>query len=533
MSSSHTAEAPQLSWSIDNLADLLEYRAQEDPTSIAIFQPDSSDLTFNELFERAEKIADQLVRAGLRAGDRVALFAEGSPDYLVWLFACWKARCCAVPNNTALRAPELVHVLNDSRARVLVVGAGLVKEAEVAANETGIPIWMVSDEAPTKEIPQLVGDPAGTSDDCMILYTSGTTGRPKGALRSHAATIGSLQSHASGMAGSQGPLSYGGKQSAPGIICLPIANTGGIFTILFAFWVGRPIVLMSKFVSEEFVRLANMYQPTNIFMTPSMYQMLTQLPDGYSLPESIRFGISGGAPLPAAMARRFEVRYGIPIIQVYGGTETGFMAGGLPRDIATGVHRPGAIGKPYPGVELSIRGADGAQMPAGEVGEIYCKSQGLIKEYVNRAEESDAVIRDGWLVTGDLGYLDSDGYLYLVGRARDMMICGGFNVYPAEVEEAISNHPDVDLVAVFAEPDERLGEVPHAVFTRREGSDLTAQTLLEFTRTQLAHWKAPRVIFRIKEMPVLFNGKIARLELANLIKNAEDQSSTTSTGSRK
>jgi acyl-CoA synthetase (AMP-forming)/AMP-acid ligase II len=350
----------------------------------------------------------------------------------------------------------------------------------------------------------------------MVLYTSGTTGNPKGALRSHAATIGSLRSHAAGMAGDPGPLAYGGRRSAPGIVCLPIANTGGLFTVLFAMWVGRPIVIMRRFVAAEFAELANRYRPTNIFMTPSMYQMLNNLPPEVTLPDCIRWGISGGAAMPAAMAQRFEERFHIPIIQVYGQTESGFIAGGRPRDIANGSHRPGSVGKPYPGVELQIRGEDGQPLSSGQQGEIYIRSSGLIREYLNREDETESVLRDGWIVSGDIGYLDEDGYLYLVGRAREMMITGGFNVYPAELEQALAQHPEVDLVAVIAEPDERLGEIPHAVFTRRPGSTVTPQDLLEFGRRELAHWKAPRVVTLLDSMPKLVNGKIARALLPEL-----------------
>ncbi|MGO4383413.1 class I adenylate-forming enzyme family protein [Specibacter sp. RAF43] len=508
---------------IATLPDLLDFRAEHDPGRWAVHADGFASLTFKQLREQSHEVARSLVDAGLRPGDRVGLYGDGTPDFLVWMFGCWIAGCAVVPSNGGMTATEVAHSLDDSGARLLVAEP---EKFEVISSDdrVSVPVWELGlGSSRNGALPTPSTVPPGVPDDCLVLYTSGTTGQPKGALRSHSSTILTMQNQARGLAKDPGPLSAERGASSPNIVCLPIANTGGFFAAAFAIWAGRPMVIMKKFVPERFCGLTHEYSPTHIFMTPTMFIMLLQLDSENSLASSVRFGMCGGAPLPSSLAQRFEARFGVPIIQVYGQTESGFIAGGDPRDIGTDGWRPGAIGRPYPGVELSIRADDGSEVETGAVGEVHVRSAGLIDSYLNRPEASSELkLEDGWLVTGDLGYVDAEGYLFLVGRSREMLISGGFNIYPAELEAAISEHPEVDLVAVFGEPDDRLGEKPHAAFTRCPGSSLSAEDLLVFARKRLARWKAPRTVTRLDVMPMVANGKIGRSQLPEAVLDASD-----------
>jgi long-chain acyl-CoA synthetase len=259
--------------------------------------------------------------------------------------------------------------------------------------------------------------------------------------------------------------------------------------------------MMRKFEAELYLRLAEQHRVDNLFGAPTMFQMLatSDVVEQYDL-SSVKIAMCGGAPLAPAVAESFERRLGVPLIQTYGQSETGPIATWSPRDIRDGVRKPGSVGKLVPGVELRVENEEGESLPAGEQGELVARSPNVMQGYIGGAEVAGSTVSDdGWVYTGDIGYVDEDGWIYITGRKRELIIVGGFNVYPAELENVLLMHHGVRDAAVVGAPDERLGEIPLAYVVA--GPGVTEQELIDWTRAKLAHYKAIRRVEFVDELP--------------------------------
>jgi long-chain acyl-CoA synthetase len=496
------------------VADVVREHAAERPETVAVKQGER-ELTYARLDERSNRLARALLAAGAGAGSRIAYLDRSAPEIVELLFAASKIGAVAVPLNWRLAGPELRAVLEDARAPLVIAGpdyeeivsqvvATLAAPPKVVRVAGEYEVWLGAYEP---------ADPGGRgeSDDVVLqLYTSGTTGVPKGVLTTHRNLAACAETS---------PY-WQFDDETVSATPLPMFHIGGIGWTFLGLWNGATTILVREFVPETVLDLLERERVTNAIFVPTMLQMLTAVPGAderdYSALRSIAYGASPiTTPVLTAAVRTFRCSlYG-----VYGLTEsTGGVVQLDPED-----HDPGgprehllrSAGRPLPWVELRVAHPDtGAELGPREVGEVWLRAPNVTPGYYDRPEETAAVLTpDGWLRTGDGGYLDEEGYLFLTDRIKDMIVSGGENVYPIEVEEALSHHPDVLEVAVIGVPDERWVEAVTALVVRRPGGRATAQDLLAFARGRLAGYKLPRSIEFVDELPRTPSGKVLKREL--------------------
>jgi long-chain acyl-CoA synthetase len=337
---------------------------------------------------------------------------------------------------------------------------------------------------------------AGDGNEAIVLLTSGSTGKPKGVALSHDAVWASLQATVSAFRRDTRPTPIPTERKPPNLIANPLSHTAGVVRLLFALYVGRSVVLLRKFDARAAKAAIDTHGIDNLTINPTMLQMLLDdLPPDADL-GPVRYASSGTAPLTPALREAFEARFGIPVLQAYGQTEAfGGIAIERVKDVLAGHRHPGSVGKPLPGVEVRI-----------DDGEIVVRTPASLLGYLGE-DAASPVDSDGWLHTGDLGHLDDEGFLYVTGRRKNVIICGGFNVIPEELEAALSIDGAVRDAVVVAIPDARLGEIPVALV---EG-DGTAEAILERVESRLAPYKRPRHLFVVDALPRVANGKVDRV----------------------
>ena len=337
-----------------------------------------------------------------------------------------------------------------------------------------------------------------------VLLTSGSTGEPKGVVLSHGAVWANLAATVSAFRSDPRPTPIPAEPKAPNLIANPLSHTAGIVRLLFALYVGRSVVLLRKFDARTAHDAVHRHGIDHLTLNPAMLRMLLDdLGPGEDLGR-VRYASSGTAPLPPALREAFEARFGVPVLQAYGQTEAfGAIAVENVRDVLAGRRRPGSVGRPLPGVDVRIRRADGTDAAEAEEGEIVARTRSATSGYLGVGDASP-VDGDGWLRTGDLGHLDDEGYLFVTGRLKNLIICGGFNVVPEEVEARLVDDPEVGAAAVVALPDERLGEIPVAVVeSAADPADILARAA-----DRLAPYKRPRLLFTVDALPRVANGKV-------------------------
>jgi len=475
-------------------------------------------LTYRELRARAAGAARLLQGMGIRAGDRVLLMSPNLPEFGVGYLGILTAGAIVVPLNPLLKAEEVRYVLEDSGAAAMVgvqtslptlqaARAALGRRRPIlsldgaAQGEAGDVSWPQE-----REDPPSVGLPARVAEDVAVcLYTSGTTGRPKGALLSHRNLIANLESFRAVLHVTQDDVF---------LAVLPLFHAYGA-TVLFLepLSVGATIVVEPRFVPEAVLRAIAQNRVTVFAGVPSMYAVLAATPRPAADFSAWRLCISGGAPLSVAVAEAFEARYGTSIYEGYGPTEC---APVLTVNPPFGQRKLGSVGPPIPRVELRILDERGNVLPPGAVGEIVARGPNVMQGYLNRPAETADVLRDGWYYTGDLGRTDEDGYYYIVDRKTDLILVGGLNVYPREVELVLGGHPSVAEVAVIGIPDPVRGEAPKAFVILRNGQDISTADLLQWCRQRLANYKVPRSIAVVPDLPRTVTGKILKAEIRSL-----------------
>lgn len=491
---------------MSNLANNLSATAQRHPDRPAV-KLDALTLTYAELDEQSGRVAELLRGRGVAAGDRVAIML---PNVLVFpgvYYGILRAGAVVVPMNPLLKAREVEYYLSDSGAKVLFTWAGFEQEAAKGAEATGTQVVNAGEElmALLRDCPPMtqVVDRAD-SDTAVVLYTSGTTGKPKGAELTHA----NLRSNAE--VTHRTLLRLQPQDVIMG--CLPLFHSFGQTTGMnVAVAVGACLTLVPRFDAGKALEVIVRDKVTVFEGVPTMYAALLNHPqrEDFDL-SSLRMCASGGAALPVEVLHSFEAAFNAPILEGYGLSETSPVASFNHPDRP---RKAGSIGTPIEGVEMKLVGADGGDVAVGEVGEIAIRGHNIMKGYWNNPAATAEAIPDGWFRSGDLAKQDDDGYFYIVDRKKDLIIRGGFNVYPREVEEVLYEHSAVAEAAVIGLPHEQLGEEIAAAVALKPGASATSEELRDFVKERLAAYKYPREVWIVDALPKTATGKILRREV--------------------
>ena len=470
-------------------------------------------LTWREYLERRNRLAHALTALGLRAGEHVIVYATNSIEYMLVGAAARAVGAIAVPMNHRLVADEVVYILDDSDAAFVFVGDSFLSVADaVRGRAPRVRHWVTigREQRPwARALDALIasGDPAGvTIDDGAavggsMIYTAGTTGKPKGARRrmvEQSALLPRLQAfdlvrpHVHLAAG---PLYH----SAPGAFAL--------YTHIF----GGTVVIMPKFDAEEALALIARHKVTSTFMAPILLKRIADLPEDvrarYDV-ASMQVIVVAAAPCPMKVKEDILRYFGPVLYEFYGSTELGMNTLLRPDDM---LRKAGSCGRAMPGVELAVLDPEGQPVKAGEPGELVVRRyDGVFDEYYKKPDATAQTQRGEWLSVGDVAWIDEDGFVYICDRLRDMVISGGVNIYPAEIEDALHRHPDVQDVAVFGVPDDTWGERLHAAVQRRPGSMVTAEALIAFARGHLGDYKVPREVSFHETFPRDAAGKLLK-----------------------
>ena len=501
--------------------DWLQRHAERTPDKLAVVDAYSGQqITYAQFNERANRLAHFFVhQLGLQQGDRVSILAHNSADYYVALFACAKSAAILNTLNWRLTVPELAYILEDCQPKVLIVDEAFAETAvslqQTVAIENIIYLGSAVPEGQwAYETALTLSDPAGVPDPRMqyedtwaILYTSGTTGRPKGAQ----VTYGNFFYNAVGM-GQAIDLSARDVN----LNVLPCFHAGGLG--LYAgpiFHTGGTLVVMRQFEPDQMLRLIEQWRVSVLLLVPAIYLVLAQTADfsQYDL-SSVRSWASGGSSLPPAVVHDYASR-GIIIQQGFGMTETGPTVFLLPE--ADAVRKAGSVGKPVLHTEVCIMDRDGNLLGPNEVGELCIRGGNVTTGYWNLPEATAEALRGGWLHSGDAAMVDEEGFYTIVDRWKDMFISGGENVYPAEVENVLYQHPGVAETAVIGIPDPKWQEVGLALVVVKAGASLTEQELIDFCQGKLARYKIPKQVRFLKELPRTAAGKVLKRELREMV----------------
>jgi long-chain acyl-CoA synthetase len=503
---------------ISTVADVTRHHARERPDQTALYF-DGERISYGVLDRRASQVAQGLMRAGIEPEARVAVLAKNAPEFFELWFGAAKAGVVLVPVNFRLAPPEIAYVVNDARADLLFVGPDYYDVVDkVAAELTSV-----------REIVALAGQHRGWTDyahwrdrenasdpmrplagrDCAIqMYTSGTTGHPKGAQISHDNLLTLLP----------GALRQWGvwRDGDVNLVCMPLFHIGGSGWALIGLYRGVENVLTRDFDALTILRLIAERRITKTLFVPAMMLFLLQAPQCRATDfSSLELIVYGASPAPLDLLRNARAVFGCGLAQVYGLTETtGAITYLPPEDHGEhAIERMKSCGKPADGVEIGIVDALGKKLPPGEVGEVVCRTPQVMLGYWNLPDATSRAIRDGWFHTGDAGYLDKEGYLFIYDRVKDMIISGGENIYPAEVESALFGHPAIADVAVVGVPDEQWGEAVKAIVVKKPGVAVSAKELIDYARERIAGYKVPRSVDFIDALPRNPSGKILKREL--------------------
>jgi long-chain acyl-CoA synthetase len=495
------------------LLDVLANSAGRGPSRPAFVFRDRRT-SYGELQAQARHLAGLLAAAGVRPGDRVAMMLPNVPEFGAAYFGILAAGAAVVPLNPLLKPDEVQYILQDSAAgSILCLEMSRPLLAASRAPIHPLPRLIVLDapnlggevsRAPAAG-PPVPATPPAPGDVAACLYTSGTTGRPKGAMLTHGNLIANLASFHRVLHATEEEVF---------LAVLPFFHAYGATTLmLLPLSIGATTVLEPRFVPETILRSIVQHGVTIFMGVPSMFAVLAGLPAPEGWPGQLRFCISGGAPLSPAVLEAFEARHGTRIYEGYGPTECSPVLTVNPPD---GLRKVGSVGPPIPDVEIRIVDEQGTSLPAGEVGEIAARGPNVMLGYLNRPDDTAAVIRDGWYHTGDLGRMDDDGYVYIVDRKTDLILVGGLNVYPSEVERVLSTHPGVAEAAVVGVPDTLRGEAVSALVIPRDGQVVATAELLQWCRQRLAAYKVPRSIRLVTELPRTVTGKVLKSALRRM-----------------
>jgi acyl-CoA synthetase (AMP-forming)/AMP-acid ligase II len=469
--------------------------------------------TFGQLNDRSSQVARALMNSGVGVGDRVAVLAKNTPEFFEVMFGCAKIGAILVGLNWRLAPPEISAIVADSDPKLIIVGVSERALLEPAAARSRLIVGFGAEfDTWRNDEPQTDPEFEPNGDDvAMLLYTSGTTGVPKGVMITHAG-LGFSRRLAS--------ETWAMTPASVNLIAMPLFHVGGVGYGLSTMSLGGHSVLMREVDVNAIIAAIATYRVTNAFFVPAVIQMLLAVPGVESADlSSLELLCYGASPIGEAVLRKAIEIFGCGFTQAYGMTETSGTIVALPPSD----HDPDgqrtyllrSCGKVVPWVDIRVIDPSSlSDVAQGDVGEIWLRSAMVTPGYWNKPSETAAAIVDGeWLRTGDAAYQDEDGYIYLFDRFKDMIVSGAENVYPAEVENALYDHPAIAEVAVIGVPDDRWGEPPKAIVVLRPGHEATAEALIAFTKTRLAKYKCPTSIEFIDVLPRNASGKVLKKDL--------------------
>ncbi|MFD9193415.1 long-chain fatty acid--CoA ligase [Streptomyces phaeochromogenes] len=478
-------------------------RARKTPHRTALIHGDTT-LTYAGLYERTTRLAHALRDSGVRRGDRIAYLGPNHPSYLETLFAAGTLGAVFVPLNTRLAAPELAYQLTDSGAKALVYGpsfAGLV--AGLPGNSdvrTYVEVGAEYDQLLGAASGEAIDEPVIADDTCIIMYTSGTTGRPKGAMLTH----GNLTWNAVNVLVDQDLIA-----DERALVSAPLFHTAGLNMLTLPVLLkGGTCVLVEAFDPAATFDLIERHRITFMFGVPTMFEHVARHPRWADADlSSLRMLSCGGSPVPTPLIAAYQER-GLTFLQGYGMTEAS--PGVLFLDAEHAVTKAGSAGVPHFFSDVRVVRPDLALAETGETGEVVVRGPHVMPGYWGLPDETAAVFHDGWFRSGDAARIDEDGYVTIVDRIKDMIISGGENIYPAEIEDQLLAHPDIVECAVIGVPDEKWGEVPRAVVVPREDVELDPDEVLASLAGRLAKYKIPKSVVLADELPRTASGKLLK-----------------------
>jgi len=500
-----------------HVADLLSKRAELTPERVGLVVAETGvEYTYGELNARANRLANWLRGLGVGKGDRVAILAQNSVVYVDLLYGLAKIGAVLVPLNWRLTARELVYIAADIDAKTIICGPEYVDLLAEVGREVSYPFvigiegaWIdgalpyeagvAAADVTEPERPPLSGE-----DICCILYTSGTTGRPKGAMLPHRQILWNCINTA---------ISWELRADDVSPVMTPMFHAGGLFVFLTPlFYVGGKIVLARGFDSEGSLALIQRERCTVVLGVPTLFQMWLNSP---SFPaadfSTVRYFVSGGAPCPPSLIGAWRAAKGGVLRQGYGLTEVGVNCFTMTDEESARV--AGSVGRPIFHSRMRIVDGNGHDVARGETGELIIWGPHVCAGYWRNPEATARALRDGWFYTGDMARQDAEGFYYLAGRYKDMIISGGENVYAAEVETVFLEHPTVSEAALIGQPDGKWGEVGLMIVVARPGCAATEDELLAFCRDRLARYKVPKRVFFADALPYSPYGKVMKAEL--------------------
>lgn len=503
-----------------NLAMFLETSTRRTPGKVALILDDMK-LRYAEVNGAANKVANGLVGLGVKRGDKVALMLPNTPHFVICYYAILKLGATVVPMNVLFKRHEVEYHLDDSDSVALIVWEGFLGEAAEGFAQAKNCRNLIVAQAPgsTAQLPEgalplnaLMADtspvfdtvPTMPDDTAVILYTSGTTGRPKGAELSH------FNMFFNAYIGAEKVLRTSSDEI--GLAVLPLFHSFGQTCVMNALlFAGGTITLLPRFEPQKALEVLQRDKVSYFAGVPTMYFYLLNFPgaNNYDL-SSLRRCVSGGSAMPVEVMHAFNKKYNVTILEGYGLSETSPVASFNQLDYEP---KPGSIGTPIWGVEMRCVDSESREVPNGELGEIAIRGHNVMKGYYKRADATAESIRNGWFYTGDVAYKDDDGFFFIKDRVKDMIIRGGFNVYPREIEEVLYGHPAVAEAAVIGIPDTALGEEIKAVISLKPGQSAAEQEIIDYCKERLAAYKYPRSVEVLDTLPKTATGKILKREL--------------------
>ncbi|HEX8844211.1 MAG TPA: long-chain fatty acid--CoA ligase [Pyrinomonadaceae bacterium] len=495
-----------------NIRELLETRAQATPDKYFLFsETDGRRYTYAEFDRAVDRAARMLAAHGVGKGDAVSLLMPNGVEYIIAYFACFKLGALAGPVNSLLKSEEIAYVVANSEAKALLVNSEFLPRVEGIRDELpDLQHIITFDDEAESTASHHEGDlplaPVDKDDEAIIIYTSGTTGKPKGCLLTHGNVIANAR---------QIRRWLGFTEQDRLLTVMPLFHMNAVsVTTMTALYAGGSTVISPRFSASRFWQIVSDYGVTSFGSVATMLQMLlSTYPDG--VPEGLktdqlRFAMCGSAPVPAEVLKKFEETFNCLVIEGYGLSESTCRSTFNPPDQR---RRPGSCGMPI-GNEMKVFDEEDREVADGELGEIVLRGENILKGYYKNEEATERAFRSGWFHTGDIGYRDPEGFFYIVDRKSDMIIRGGENIYPREIDEVLYKHTAVAAAATIGVPDTLYGEEVAAFIVLKEGFPATEEEIINFCREHLADYKCPKSVRFVTDIPKGPTGKLLKRELA-------------------